>query len=240
MISTTTDRKGNFSVLSHPNIAPGTHHTDVVLTPKNSAPLLVSNITQLHLEKNPREGWLSDVDIVQALPNPTGKDSGRESIMLRNKENRSGVLAGAILKSGNREMLLPRMEFLPGQARVLSADDIPSLRNTNGEVSLINVDGKVISSVSWKSAKEGRWIGEEAPMVPTKVKATKTKKEFGALQKQFQMFLRKTPFLLQFDKSFKGFLAVFGTILSCLLKKMEKKPCILFRIVSLPIFSVFC
>lgn len=209
VISTTTDRKGNFSVLSHPNIAPGTHHTDVVLTPKNGAPLLVSNITQLHLEKNPREGWLSDVDIVQALPNPTGKDSGRESIMLRNKENRSGVLAGAILKSGNREMLLPRMEFLPGQARVLSADDIPSLRNTNGEVSLINVDGKVISSVSWKSAKEGRWIGEEAPMVPTKVKATKTKKRVRSSSKTVSDVSAEDTFSSPIRQEFQG---IFGGI----------------------------
>lgn len=129
--------------------------------------------------------------------------------MLRNKENRSGVLAGAILKSGNREMLLPRMEFLPGQARVLSADDIPSLRNTNGEVSLINVDGKVISSVSWKSAKEGRWIGEEAPMVPTKVKATKTKKRVRSSSKTVSDVSAEDTFSSPIRQEFQG---IFGGI----------------------------
>ncbi|QQS59075.1 lamin tail domain-containing protein [Candidatus Peregrinibacteria bacterium] len=184
IVSAKTDAEGNFSVLSSPDIPSGVHRADVVMTSKNGLPLIIKDVTQVYLSKNPREGWLSGVQIAQVLPNPEGKDAGQESIILRNTENHSGILAGAVLRSGNREIHLPKMDFLSGQARVLHGDLVPPLRNTDGSIFLVDADGNTISTVSWKTAKNGKWIGPEAPILPLKAKKVKAKKSAHASSKK--------------------------------------------------------
>ena len=154
--------------------------------------------------------------------------------MLRNKENRSGVLAGAILKSGNREMLLPEWSFFPVKhvsyplmiflLFEILTERFPDKCGWKGHLFCFLEIGER-RQMDWRRSANGS----------DKSKSDKKKKKrVRSSSKQFQMFLRKTPFLLPIRQEFQGILAVFGTILSCLLKKMEKKPCILFRIVSLP------
>jgi hypothetical protein len=71
-----------------------------------------------NLSKNPQGDWLKNIEIAMVLPNPTGKDSQKEMVILKNPEEKSGTLKGYSLYNGKTEKPIPETFFGPNQQKV--------------------------------------------------------------------------------------------------------------------------
>ncbi len=170
------DASGMFRLQIAPDILPGTHTLDLVLEQKQQAWYVLPAVKTIQISRNPREDWLREVKILRVLPNPDGKDKGREYVLLHNPSTQSGWLKQAVLFNGKKKLLLADMFFTPGQTKLLRADQIPTLGNTDGMLSLMSVDGNLLDSLSWKSAKSGQLYWQGMPPAVTKQKKSKVKK----------------------------------------------------------------
>lgn len=186
IFETQSDKKGRFSTSVFPDIEPGLHRIDLIVREQNNRILVIPEKNTISISKNPRADWLSNIAIFRVLPNPTGKDAGKEIVVLENKENRSGWLKQAVLSNGKTVVSLPDIYFGKGAKHFFTGKTVPALLNKNGQLILIDVDGRAIDSLSWKSAKAGAmyWHGMPAEQAAKKrVRKGKLKKRSAPITK---------------------------------------------------------
>lgn len=158
-----TDENGVFEIKAFPDIEPGFHHADLIITDGKNV-FVEKEKAQIDLKKNPQGDWLKNVQISMVLPNPTGKDSQNEMIMLQNTEEKEGVIKGFLLSNGKTKKAIAEITLLPNQRKVLKGNDIPQLTNASGVIELIDSEENVLQSIPWNKAKEGQWFGPDAPV----------------------------------------------------------------------------
>lgn len=100
-----------------------------------------------------------DVFIVGALPNPKGRDQGKEWVSLINLEQKSVDLTGWEL-SDNQSTVKLTGKLLPGMSKKLQGNDLGALKLSNKKdiLTLKDAEGRRIDRVRWieGQAQEGR------------------------------------------------------------------------------------
>ena len=91
-----------------------------------------------------------------ALPNPKGKDSGKEWIRIKNISDTSIDLEGFSVRTKKKTYVFSKSEILdPGEERKWRTKDMKiTLLNTNGEVSLVDPQDTVFHRLEWKKAQD--------------------------------------------------------------------------------------
>ncbi len=174
------DADGNFSLDITPDIAPGEHTIDLLFEQPNRRFVTLSALQTFEVSRNPQQDWLTDISIYRSLPNPEGKDSKREYVILENPTDSAGWLKGATISNGKSLKILPDTFFTPHQRKVFLAKDLPSLKNKNGELVLSDDQGKEFDRLAWKNAKSGQLYWEGMPPLLTRAIANKAKKSGAA------------------------------------------------------------
>lgn len=157
----TTDKEGRFEVRLFPSAVPKKRSIATLARFPDGA-MVRKDIDFLNI-RNPRENWIEHLEIVAVLPNPNGNDAGAEKIILRNLDEKDGWIRNMSFEIGGKTKAIPEIFVKSGEEIELSKKEIPSLRNKNGEISLKNIDGRVLSQVSWKNAKSGVFYGKNFP-----------------------------------------------------------------------------
>jgi hypothetical protein len=172
-----TDENGVFEIQAFPDIEPGFHQADMVISTGKDV-FIEKGKAKIELSKNPQGDWLKNIEIAMVLPNPTGKDSQKEMVILKNPEEKSGTLKGYSLYNGKTEKPIPETFFGPNQQKVFRGNNIPQLTNTSGTIKLMDSNGSVVQTVSWSKAKDAQWFGPQAPTyIPPKKTSSSQKKK---------------------------------------------------------------
>lgn len=108
-------------------------------------------------------GELEMLEIAKILPNPDGIDAKNELIILRNPSPRAGWTREWKLVMNGKEKKLPPLFWEAGEEKILQSPDIPSLKNTNGSLSLLSFDGNAVHEIAWEKARSGEYFGVDAP-----------------------------------------------------------------------------
>ncbi len=140
---------------------------------------------------------LHAVSIAKVLPNPLGADSKNEILFLINNSARSGFLRGWSLRIERKGKVttkkLPYIFFLPHQSIPLNQPFLFAFPNTDATISLINEYEGVVSSISWKKARNDEWFGPLAPRFVEKSKQKKAKKKKSTTKKATFTLIPKPP-----------------------------------------------
>lgn len=100
------------------------------------------------------------VIIDRVLPNPDGKDNGKEKIVLRNMTNQTIPLWGwKLVDAKETNKVLELMEIYPMSTLTIGQDIFKiNLNNTNEELQLFDPLGNLMSEMTWDNANSGQWI----------------------------------------------------------------------------------
>lgn len=97
--------------------------------------------------------------IAAVLPNPDGKDTDKEWVDIQNVANASASLEGWSLRlphAKKSKFTFGLVGFSAREAkRVFASDMGMTFNNAAGELSLIDPQGKVVSTVAWKDVRDG-------------------------------------------------------------------------------------
>lgn len=104
--------------------------------------------------------------IIQAMPNPSGKDTdGGEWIEVKNETRFPLPLTGWSLETASDSHSLDGIILVPRERKRLEmSSDTLTLANTNGFVRLVDRFGVPLSTLAWVSAKDGQSI-----VIPTSI-----------------------------------------------------------------------
>lgn len=146
--STTVKHTLTVRVLQKPNSS-GTQavSTSVSTTAVPSGPVLTSSpqVSPAALR----------VTLSAALPNPAGKDAGQEWVELKGDGSEAAELTGLFLRAGSRSFALDGLTVKAGGVLRLSDSQTRlTLTNSSGSVHLRTSDGKILSSLQWKNARD--------------------------------------------------------------------------------------
>ncbi len=180
--ATKADKKGKIEIRFFQNIKP--KKREMRTTAKLPSGHFVFQKKEFFNTKNPQENWIQNLEIVGVLPNPEGKDTNAEKIILRNNDEKDGWIKKMTIESGGKHKNLPEIWIKAEEEIELSKKEIPSLKNKNGEILLKNADGRVLSQVSWKNAKSGVFYGKNFPAETTATKSTKKKTKKESVEKE--------------------------------------------------------
>ncbi len=97
--------------------------------------------------------------LVSALPNPDSVDSGKESVIIKNRGEDTVHLSGWKLKIGNTTLSTYALtgDLAPSEERILFSSEMKiSLPNSIGHVTLVSPLDASVSTIDWEKAEEGR------------------------------------------------------------------------------------
>ena len=132
---------------------------------------------------------ISSFRFSSVVPNPTGKDTGYEYVVIKNKRNQSGVMKGWSIFNGKSTKKLPVTVF-EGQEEIrFHAPWISSLKNTDGLLVLRDAAGHTRGKTFWKNAKAndvyglfGKLLSREPPKIKKhKTHSSRSKKSVARL-----------------------------------------------------------
>lgn len=123
---------------------------------------------------------ISHLSVSKVLPNPQGRDSGKEIIIIKNTSPKSGWIRNWTLDQGRKTMKkLPHIFMEPGEEIFLEKKYFSTLKNSSGFIAVQNSSHQTIEKIAWQKAREGEYFGINAPKFfaqKEKIKKTKTKK----------------------------------------------------------------
>lgn len=126
-----------------------TQSLSVELTGEESSPPTVAVPTTY-------SGPVPRVSIVAAMPNPEGSDTAREWIEIKNQQDAPLALAGWMFQVGTKTWTIPTLSLAAGeQKRIrLGSSATIQLKNTDGSVSLLLPDERLVSMLSWQKSRD--------------------------------------------------------------------------------------
>ncbi len=88
--------------------------------------------------------------LTEVFPNPVGRDTNKEWVEICNQGGSRQQLSGWLLRAGTRSAKLPSFSIGPNSCRVVGKGQLHlALRNSNLFVSLVDAEGKVVSSIGY-------------------------------------------------------------------------------------------
>ncbi len=163
-----SDNKGRFSLLCLSQIPAGEYTVDLTTTNEDGTKVLLDGIQQFHLPAGFRMDEIFLAEIVSALPNPKGKDSGNETVIIRNVSGKSGYLRGWLLGNGKRTVEIPETFFEENETITLTGEVVPNLKNKDGIVRLLNASKEVVDELLWGKARDDELITKNGTILPPK------------------------------------------------------------------------
>ena len=122
----------------------------------------VEQVSDVEEKKEEMEGskylvQKGEVLLSAVLPNPKGKDSGKEWVKIKNISNVPIDVEGLSVQTKKKTYVFSESVVLaPGEERNWNAKDLKlTLINTNGEVSLVDPQGTVLHRLEWEKAQDG-------------------------------------------------------------------------------------
>lgn len=164
-IDVNTKKNGEFNIQKSFNIPKGYYKIDI-----KTDEIEINNFLKINIPKNPQKDWIKNIQI-SILPNPIGKDKNKEFLAVQNI-GEYGCLNKTILIYGDKNYKLPKICLYKNEIKVINPKFLPSFKNKEGEVKIINYNGKILASLNWKNATQGYWFGE---VVKNKIKTYKVK-----------------------------------------------------------------
>ncbi len=146
---------------------------------------LTQKKTKQKKEEKPEErvfyGDEIEAQIVSVLPNPDGKDTGVEKVVLRNTSGKDGFLRYFQFSSGKKKIEILATFFATGEEKIFQGkENVPTLKNKDGLLQLLNAFGEVIDQVAWSKARDDEIFGKDIvwikPAKAKKLKILKAKK----------------------------------------------------------------
>ncbi|MBI5414573.1 hypothetical protein HZA38_03580 [Candidatus Peregrinibacteria bacterium] len=196
-VSGESDDSGKFSISYSSPIPEGKYLVHALLRTPEEIKIFQKDVAVLSLDEGLRQDEITSAQIVSVLPNPLGKDSGNEQIVLKNTSEVSGFLRNWKVSNGKITKEIPETFFEKGEEKLFTGKDIPTFKNSEGKVLLIDFHGEERAQISWEKARDGEiFSASGAEYIRVKQVKKKTLKTTSPSTKNGEKSVSSSPILV--------------------------------------------
>jgi hypothetical protein len=186
-IPATITKTGRLYAYGDLNLEAGNYNLVTLISNEQNLRIVNPQGYQFRLKQDLLAKPLKKAEIAGLMPNPQGKDSENELLIIANTSDQPGWLRGFELRSGKRKTSLEPI-FIAANSQVEMRGNF-KLVNKGGKAELINAQGLVVDDLSWGKSKDndlwtvgGLIAGKEAKKSSTR--SSKKRSSSEAKQKE--------------------------------------------------------